>query len=140
MNKREVERRLDQRNRLFCLGFSYDEAETLRRISNALHSWYERECNEDIRRHEEGPRAGKLFGVRQYQGWDGKWKESRYPIRDMESGAVRRLEKILANHPEFTYYLQTDPRGAALYLIPLSRVSADTKLDSVYSSIGICIF
>lgn len=121
-------------------GFTGPEFCQLRRISNTLQRWHERECNEDIRRHEEGPRKGKLYGVRHVKGWDDKWIERRYPVRDMEAGAMARLNRIMADHLAFVAYVQTDPRGAALYLVEKSKLKDGVSLDSVYSSIGICIY
>lgn len=121
-------------------GFTASEFCQLRRISNTLQRWHERECNEDIRRHEEGPRKGKLYGVRHELGWDCKWRERRYPVRDLETGAMARLNRIMADHPAFVAYVQTDPRGAALYLVEKSKLKDGVSLDSVYSSVGICIY
>lgn len=33
-------------NRLLALGFSFEEASTLRRISMTLHRWHEMECGD----------------------------------------------------------------------------------------------
>jgi hypothetical protein len=56
MTKREAQRQTAQENGLRALGFSQAEAEQLRRISNRLHRWYEKECGVDngcIERDEE---------------------------------------------------------------------------------------
>jgi hypothetical protein len=35
---------------------------------------------------------------------------------DRERGALKRLDKIMARYPGFQAYVQTDPRGCALYI------------------------
>ena len=47
MSKRESERQANQENTLLNLGFTTDEAASLRRISLTLRRWYERECGDD---------------------------------------------------------------------------------------------
>lgn len=63
----------------------------------------------------------------------------RYPIRDMEAGAKRRLNIIMAGHPELTAYVQGDPRGAALYILRPGDVPAGERADGYYSR-GICVY
>lgn len=53
MTRREAERLTHQADTLRALGFTYDEAEALRRISMTLHRWYEHECNGNIERDGE---------------------------------------------------------------------------------------
>lgn len=143
MTKREKQRIFELQSRLCDLGFSYEETETLRRISRTLHRWAERECNGEV----EVDDSGKAWSVS--QGYAPSWKVSRYPVPNREAGAIRRLNKIMADHPGWTYYHQTDPRGAALYLVNLDGEIGDMpiweylqtrSLDSVYSQVGICIW
>ena len=114
-------------------GFAFDEMETLRKASNTLHRWSERECNEDIERREDGkvyltvhPMSGKPWS---------------YPIRDMETAATKRIDRILANHSGWAWYYQTDPRGVSVYLYRSNdeRLS-QYPIESIYSSIGIAIY
>lgn len=108
MNKREANRQNEQESKLLDLGFTRDEAEALRRISMTLRRWYELECGD-----------GNDYG-------HGKDTVSKTRIPDREKGAIKRLEKIIArvnarrNTETFqgflSYYLQTDPRGASLYI------------------------
>ena len=61
MNRKEAERLARQENVLLELGFTREQAESLRRISMTLHSWHERECgtgNGCIERDEETPLGG----------------------------------------------------------------------------------
>jgi hypothetical protein len=159
MTRREAMRQSMMFDRLRSLGFTQDEAEQLRRISLTLSHWAERECNEDIRRgflrdgkvvdcsnEQECREQGKTR--RTWLVWtkhDGS--EGHYTIPDRESGALRRLRAIMANHPNLTYYHQTDPRGAALYIVVRKRLQEynrgkdkPTPLDCCYSSIGLAVY
>ncbi len=103
--------------RLSELGFTYEEAAQLRRIEMTLHRWAEQECGDGNNfcswAIERDDVTGKPF--RCVYPHDGKMK--RHPIADREAGALKRLAVIVARHPEFASYYQTDPRGCALYLI-----------------------
>lgn len=121
------------------LGFSVDEAQSLRRISMTLHRWAELECGDGndhaswcVERDEE---TDKPFLVTYpHQG-----KSYRRPIADREKGALKRLEKILATHPGWTYHHQTDPRGCALYLIKKDDIPQGSSLCSCYHrGIAVC--
>lgn len=60
MNRREAERLTRQADTLRALGFTAEEAESLRRISMTLRRWHERECGDGngcIEREEQTGRA-----------------------------------------------------------------------------------
>ena len=150
MNKQEAARQAHQTIALQSLGFKTAEAAKLRRISMTLRRWHEKECGVDggcIERDEVTGRAmwrtdtGRLF-----------------PAYDMETGALKRLAAIidLRNarewhpHPSIsgqryitggalTTYIQTDPRGAALYIIRPGDIPEGQSVDSCYSR-GICVY
>lgn len=142
--KREILRREFQKNTLLQVGFTEEEANALRRISMTLHRWHEHCCNGNIQR--EGPRGdGK---PRWYYGQSSDPKHS-YPIADRERGALRRLAKILdarnkrfgVEHTEkpVRFYVQGDPRGAALYILRHDDVPAGGSFDAYYSR-GIAVY
>ena len=136
MTKREKQRIFELQSKLCDLGFSYEETDALRRISMTLHRWAERECNGDV----EVDDNGKAYSVNQGGTWNN-WKITRHRVPNREAGAKRRLAKIMANHPDFTYYHQTDPRGAALYLVNKAQSLYSLKtIDSNYNQIGICVY
>ncbi len=130
-------RQPDSTNRLQAAGFSYEDACALRRISMTLHRWHELECNGDIER-------GEATG-RPYASWSdhrGHRRQSDTPIPDREAGAKRRLAAIMARYPGHSAYIQTDPRGCALYILTpemLARYPADQDLSTIYSS-GIAVY
>ena len=148
MTKQEAVRQTAQENTLIDLGFTRDEAEALRRISIRLHSWYERECGNGNGAIERDETTDKPY-------WYNPNTGTRYPIRDMERGAERRLKAIIAARNDraigaaladerdgqytVSAYLQTDPRGAALYILRPGDVPDGADVQGYYNR-GICIY
>jgi len=132
MNKTEQQRWLRQIETLMSMGYTYDEGEALARISRALRAWYERECGTDAGAVERDEKTGRPYLVT-YCFRTGARRRS--PVRDMERGALARLAAI-ARHP---YYLQTDPRGATLYLLREGDVPAGESAESYYTR-GVCVY
>jgi hypothetical protein len=102
MNKREAERLTRQMDTLMALGFTHDEADSLRRISMTLQRWHERECGDGneygswaIERDDNGD--GKPYLVHHhYRHGKGADTVTRTAIPDRETGARKRLAAILA--------------------------------------------
>jgi len=149
MTKREALRQADQLRALQELGFTSAEAESLRRISVRLHSWYEKQCGNGNGCIERDDTTNKPY-------WLNATTGRRWPIRDLETGATRRLAGIvdrcnaarrtalndageLAPREPLAYYLQTDPRGAALYILRPGDVPTGEWPEGYYSR-GICIY
>ena len=163
MNKREWERRAHLENVLLALGFTAQEAEQLRRISNTLQRWHELECGtgdgqtaRSIER-ENGDGTGRPFLRVQYPT-AAEYVDRRRPIQDREAGAKKRLAAILARRNSegdvqehanggctitkrapLSAYIQTDPRGAALYILRPGDVPEGKDADAYYSR-GICVY
>lgn len=130
--KREFEDRQHMFNALQSAGIDYQDCDKLRLISMRLHSWHERECgtgNGCIERDEE---TNKTYWLNSSTG-------KRYPIRDMETGARKRLMAIMRKYPTLTPYIQGDPRGAALYILRPGDVPAGQRADGYYTR-GVCVF
>lgn len=141
--KREILRQLRQQDTLQALGFTYTEANQLRRISMTLQRWYELECGTEAGHIERDEETGKPYMVT-----DWGTSRRRYPVADRETGAVKRLQAIIharnirqprAEDPLLSYYLQTDPRGAALYILRPQDVPGGESPAAYYSR-GICIY
>ena len=124
--------------RLARLGIASEDARALRRISLTLRRWFELECGNSndyaswsIERDEV---TDKPYMVR-HAHTDNKAR--RTPIADRETGARKRLARILAKYPTLHSYIQTDPRGAALYLLTAEQATwnggSTEYLDSIYS-------
>jgi hypothetical protein len=164
MNKREAERITHQKNVLMSLGFTRAECDRLRRISNTLRRWHELECGTgddrvsySVERDGDEPDS-KPYMREQYQGIHG-WVDRRWPIADRETGARKRLAAIIVNRNTREYnpnspsvigtgpmdqgavltYVETDPRGAALYIIRPGDVQKGQPVECYYSR-GICVY
>src|SRR5882762_3424168 len=153
-------------------GISQDDAIALRRISMTLHSWFELECgNGDNngswcivrgrkakRVHTRDPETqasvwtggefthdddGKPFMERHhYRHGNGKDYTTYCGIPDRETGARKRLAKIMACYPGFKAYVQTDPRGCALYILrpdDLKGLNSDDAVSCNYTR-GIAVY
>lgn len=97
------------------LNITSEDAWALRKAALTLHRWHEQECGDSndhaswcITRDEKG----KPF--REYCSHAGG-RNVLTPIRDMEAGALKRIESICKRNG-MHYYVQTDPRGGTLYL------------------------
>ena len=103
-------------------GMTYQDAQALRRISMTLHRWHEMECGTDRGAIERDEQTGTPY-FRTVKG-------TRYRTRDMETGALKRLDAIMARYPHLTPYVQGDPRGCALYILP-AGVSEDAYHNGI---------
>lgn len=162
MTKREYDDRARRDRQLLNLGFTARECDKLRRISHTLHRWHELECGDSnqygswaIERDDNGD--GPPFMVRHhYRHGQGKDTVTRTRVADLERGALRRLQAILGQRNgrpcivngqfqvcdprgPITYYIQTDPRGAALYLLRPGDVPAGGDVSSYYDR-GVCVW
>ena len=135
--------------RLEKMGFTYDEANALRRIEMTLRRWFELECGNGndysswaIERDEE---TDKPFMVTHpHTG-----KSYRRAIPDREAGARKRLAKIIDarnlrqlvddGSRDVVSYVQGDPRGASLYIIRKSDIREGEDINSIYNR-GLCVF
>lgn len=138
--------------RLTAIGISYQDALTLRRIAMTLHRWHELECGDSneyvswtiTRGHKTGgvfeyDENGKPF-VERHVHTENK---PRYtPIADREKGAIKRLDAIMARYAEtlnLGAYIQTDPRGASLYIIRPGDIPEGKEVEAYYSR-GIAVY
>lgn len=134
-------------DRLLQLGISYQDAVTLRRISMTLHRWHELECGDGnnhaswcisrgnkVNRHMfEYADNGRPYIETHYNSPLVPGYNPRYTlIADREKGALRRLAKIMEQYKPLGYFVQTDPRGAALYI-------GENLTDTNYSN-GVAVY
>jgi hypothetical protein len=124
---------------ILSLGFTADEVEALRRISLTLRRWHELECGTDGGVIERDESTGKPYWVNYHSRYlSAHDPRSRSRIADREAGALRRLQKIMEGRP-LSYYVQTDPRGAALYILRPGDVPAGLSVESCYTR-GVCVY
>lgn len=114
------------------LGITPDDAVTLRRASLTLRRWHERECGDGNGAIERDD-AGVPWHVSATTG------RRVYRVPDRETGARKRIGEVLARYPALKAYVQTDPRGAALYILRPGDVPEGEAADSYYSR-GIAVY
>ena len=138
MTKNELLQRERMAYLLHNMGFTGTEVIKLRRASNTLHRWYEGECGDSgltcswcIERDEA---TGKPYKVVYYN----TGRTTRTPIADREAGALKRVKAICASHG-MRPYVQTDPRGAPLYILRPDDVREGDDIGSVYTR-GVCVW
>ena len=150
MTRKEAERLTHQQNVLMSLGFTRDEAEALRRISMTLRRWHEHECGDENGCIERDEKTG-----RPYWRWSGAKERIGQPMADREKGAHKRLAAIMGQRNgrpaikdgrlnaspdgKLSAYIQTDPRGAALYILRPGDVPEGADAGAYYSR-GICVY
>ncbi len=117
-------------------GISANDARALRRISMTLNRWFEMECGSDQGAIERDDRTGKP-----YRTWDAgqNGKRNRRLIPDREKGAKARLGHIMTAYPALRFFIQGDPRGAALYILRPGDIPEGAKADECYSR-GVAVY
>ena len=141
MKTTKIERTARFFTQMEMLGFSYSEAQALRRAEMTLQRWFEKECGDSndynswaIERDEQTDKP--FMVVHPHSGG----KSRRYPVADREAGARKRVERIMSFHPDLWVYVQTDPRGCALYVGRKADLIAGMGLDCQYNrGIAVCI-
>jgi hypothetical protein len=149
MTKYEAEQRQRTYTQLINLGFSFDECEKMRRISLTLRRWFELECGKGndwadwaIERDENG--EGRTFMVTHYHPRNGSQaRTTKSPVADRETGARRRLAAIIEERNnrapgKVETYIQTDPRGASLYILRPGDIPEGAKPSQYYNR-GLCL-
>lgn len=137
---------LEMLDRLTKIGITMSDAVDLRRISMTLHRWHEMECGDgndhgswSIERDGDEPDSKPFLVHHHYLHGRGKDYTSRTAIPDREMGARKRLATILARYPSLSAYVQTDPRGCALYILRPGDVPAGAEASSYYSR-GVAVY
>lgn len=135
-------------DQLLRAGISHADACALRRISMTLHRWHEMECGDDNGYASFCVTRGRLDGgvfIHDEKGTPfhevhphAGGKPSFYAVPDRETGALKRLTKIMARYP-LSFYVQGDPRGCALYILRPGDVPEGADVDSYYSR-GVAVY
>ena len=144
--KREYEDRARYYAALQSLGFTHDECEQLRRISRTLHRWHELECGDGNGHIERCERTG----TPRYFNSNARYASANDPrawhvIPDREKEAQKRLLGIInalaarKGVCDVNAFIQSDPRGAALYILRPGDVPKGGSADAYYMR-GICVY
>lgn len=155
MTRKQYEARAHLEGSLESLGFTRLESTQLIRIEMTLHRWAERECGDGSDWAIERDEGGVAWLV--YHGEHGGIYAYR-PRKaiDRETGALKRMGKIVAtrnaresrlarglenpldNQRPVSAFHQTDPRGAALYILRPGDVPPGEDAAAYYSR-GVCV-
>lgn len=131
---------VDMLNRVQRLGISLDDAYALRRIAMTLHRWFELECGTSDGLVERDEQTGKCrFYDARARYVDPHDPRAWSSVADRETGARKRLAAIMAKYPTLTAYVQTDPRGAALYILTERDLADGSDIHSIYSR-GVAVY
>ncbi len=146
MTKREAQRLTAQENNPASLGFTREEAAQLRRISMTLRRWFELECGDGNGAIERDETTGIPYWYNANSRYLAAGDRRAYTrIADRETGARKRLAAILAEcnarriAEPLAAYIQTDPRGAALYILRPGDVPENGEPECYYSR-GLCVY
>lgn len=126
--------------RLKAAGISESDALALRRISMTLGRWHEYECGIGdnatycIERESEDEDSAPHMWRHDHTGAHDLGR-----IPDREKGAKKRLSVIMAEYPKHLAYIQGDPRGVALYILPPGTIKRGDDISSLYSR-GIAVY
>jgi len=133
---------------LQTIGIDYDDAKALRRISMTLRRWYELECGTAWGQIERNEQTGKPMFYYARARYLPNWIERKVStsvlqegkiIPDREKGALKRLGNIMAKYPDLKPHIETDPNGAALYILRPNDVP-EGKDASAYYWRGIAVY
>lgn len=112
------------------INVSENDAAILRLAEKTLHRWHEGECgNSDNYKSwniEERDDGSAWMNIHPYSG-----KSYSYRIPNRAKGARARVAELCKREGLF-FFVQTDPRGCALY------VAKEPLTDMNYSSVGVC--
>lgn len=114
------------------LGVTELHIDALVKIERALSRWHERECN-GIEYRDGVPYEyvdARFIGANDARQWRR--------VADKGGGALKRLAAIMANYPSLDAYVQTDPRGCALYIFE-KKAMKGLDVNAHYSSKAIAI-
>jgi hypothetical protein len=113
-------------------GIDVEDAWELRKIAMRLHRWHELECGVEGGGVERNEETGKVT-------WYSSHTGQRTPYSDRETPALTRLAAIMAKYPTLGHYVQGDPRGAPLYILPPGTIPAGENVDAYYNR-GIVVY
>lgn len=126
--------------RLTRLGITPEDSWSLRRAAMTLTNWHIGQCGNSsahsswaIVRDDETEKT--YMEIIPHNG-----NRYRVAIPDREAGARKRVEKILSKYPGLHYYVQTDPRGASLYVVEQKTLDLYQRpIDEIYNQ-GVAVW
>lgn len=116
---------------LMRAGISRDDAIILRRAARTLHRWHELECGTERGLIERDEDTGLTWMVNS--------AGTKFRTPDMETGALLRILSVVMHYPGVSYFVQGDPRGAALYILRPGDIPAGETKAANYTR-GIAVY
>lgn len=126
-------------DRLTAAGIDYDDAVALRRIAMTLHRWHELECGDGNAYASWCLERDEATDLPYMVIYPHQGETRRHRVPDRERGAVKRLGRIMQRYPALHAYVQTDPRGAALYILRPEDIPAGATVEAAYPH-GIAVY
>lgn len=125
--------RTESIERAMKCGLIEEDAIALRRIALTLHRWFELECGlgDEATYYVERGENGE--GTPHMKRADHRGIKDLGPTPDRETGARKRLAKMMQRYPHLHAYIQTDPRGGTIYLVREGDVPAGQDVGAYYS-------
>ena len=117
--------------------FVYNALARLEEMGLAKHVIVRGRKNGKAFEHDDG--GSSYLEHHHYQHGRGKDYMTYTAIADRERGAQVRLQKIMQRYPKLHAYVQTDPRGCALYVIRPGDVPPGSKVCECCNR-GIAVF
>jgi hypothetical protein len=102
------------------LGLTDDEATTILRKAQTLHTWAEHECNGTKQREEKQDATGAWIETGRVFWYNPNTGDRCGLTPDLERGAIKAVSRICEAHG-LNYEHQGDPRGFVLKLIKDGR-------------------
>lgn len=116
------------------------DAWALCRIGKTLRTWYAR--HSDCRYgYDDDGRRGHIERDEETQVpyWVCAFSGERlWQMRDLERGALKQLDKIMARYPHLVVHLESDPRKAAIYILRKAELIEELPIAS-YCHMGLAI-
>ena len=111
---------------LALLGISFHDCQKLARIASTLHRWDELLCGTAEGHVEHDEKTGKPWFVSARTG-------QRSPVPDRGAAAIRRLSAIMDAYPTLKACHQSDPRGAALWIVQKKDIPPRVHVSDCYT-------
>ena len=136
---------------LIRLGIEHYHVQCLRRLEKRFQRWHELECGTELPHApgwtiavERDEQTGTTFMRRMGHDRSGRYIDERAICRDDEKLCKKRLAKLMQPYPHLVAYVQTDPRGCALYIIPREAVQEaeanGQNASYIYSGRGVAVY
>lgn len=111
--------------------------ERMMRLSRALPEWSIADILDAKKAAGKIHRADEMICngcVWEVDDKEGEWSDRNgTPCRSPYGRAMATLDRIVARYPGFSWYHQSDPRGAAVYILAPGAVRDGEAVEAVYS-------